>query len=296
MLNKYNVEMSKFEKKRMNGKKNPKYIDVLEPDPEMSNQKFVCMSFISPEKILKQREQFLFEKFVEQWDFSHSIQKFTDFLNFMSHKYKLKIDDVLGDLKDYVDEEKQVLKSYSVADDYKTFLDNMEDKLNDEFNAAHEFQTSVRGIKIRGSYSSQPEAELRAKKLRESDPNHDILVGQVGVWMPWDPDAYKTGRVEFLEEELNQLYTEKIKNEQKAKENFEQRVKDAKRKAIEENVRKARQSGNKLTQTITEDGTLIGVKETVDFESRDVAEVPKSAISHMKTEDDKHDDDLNRVD
>ena len=159
-------------------------------------------------------------------------------------------------------------------------------------------------MKIRGSFSSQKEAELRAKKLRESDPNHDILVGQVGVWMPWDPDAYKTGRVEFMEEELNQLYTEKIKNEQKAKENFEQRVKDAKRKAIEENVRKARQSGNKLTQTITEDGTLIGVKETVDFESREVAETPKSAIGHMKTEEtnnptnnnDNDNDELNRVD
>lgn len=294
--------MSKFPRKKVNGAKNPKYIDVLDPDPEMANQKFVCMSFISPEKILKQREQFLFEKFVEQWDFSRSIQKFSDFLNFVSHKYKLKIDDVLGDLKEFVDEEKQMLKSYNVTDDFKTFLDNMEDKLNDEFNTEHEFQTSVRGVKIRGSFSSQKEAELRAKKLRESDPNHDILVGQVGVWMPWDPDAYKTGRVEFMEEELNQLYTEKIKNEQKAKENFEQRVKDAKRKAIEENVRKARQSGNKLTQTITEDGTLIGVKETVDFESREVAETPKSAIGHMKTEETNEptnnddNDELNRVD
>jgi len=291
--------MSKFERKKVNGKKNPKYIDVLDADPEMSNQKFVCVSFISPEKILKEKEHFLFEKFVEQWDFSHSIQKFSDFLNFISLKYKLKIDDVLADLKEYVEEEKTVLKSYSVTNDYKTFLDNMEEKLTEQFNIEHEFQTSVRGLKIRGSYSSQAEAELRAKKLRESDKNHDILVGQVGVWMPWDPDAYKTGRVEFLEEELNQLYTEKMKNEEKAKENFDQRVKDAKRKAIEENVRKAQQSGNKLTQSITEDGTLVGVKETVDFESREVAETPKSAIGHMKNGDTTESDpnsEMNRVD
>jgi hypothetical protein len=64
-----------------------------------------------------------------------------------------------------------------------------------------------------------------------------------------------------------------MKNEEKAKQEFDQRVRDAKRKAIEENVRKARESGNKLTQSITEDGQLVGVKETVNFEERDLAEV-----------------------
>ena len=49
--------------------------------------------------------------------------------------------------------------------------------------------------------------------LREIDPNHDIMVGPVGMWMPWDPEAYKTGRVEYMEEELNQLMSEKNKNE-----------------------------------------------------------------------------------
>jgi CRISPR/Cas system-associated protein Cas7 (RAMP superfamily) len=74
-----------------------------------------------------------------------------------------------------------------------------------------------------------------------------------------------------MEEELNKLHQEKIKNEAKAKDEFEKRVKDTKRKAIEENIVKAEKSGNVLTQTITEDGDLIGVKETVDFESREVA-------------------------
>ena len=113
--------------------------------------------------------------------------------------------------------------------------------------------------------------ELQCKKLREKDPNHDIFVAPVGVWLPWDPDAYKTGRVEFMEEELNKLHQEKIKNEAKAKDEFEKRVNDTKRKAIEENIIKAEQSGNVLTQTIDENGKLIGVKETVDFESREVA-------------------------
>ena len=40
---------------------------------------------------------------------------------------------------------------------------------------------------------------------------------------------------------------------------FNQRVRDSKRKAIEENIKKAKETGNKLTQTITEDGDLVGV-------------------------------------
>jgi hypothetical protein len=50
-------------------------------------------------------------------------------------------------------------------------------------------------------------------------------------------------------------------------------VRDAKRKAIEENVKKARESGNKLTQTMTEDGELVGVTKTVNFEEREVSEI-----------------------
>ena len=124
-------------------------------------------------------------------------------------------------------------------------------------------------MKIRGVFPTQDEAELKCKKLRESDPNHDILVGPVGLWLPWDPDAYKTQRVEFMEDELNQLHSEKMKNESKAKEEFEKRVKDAKRKAIEDNISKAEKSGNVLTQTLDDQGNLVGVQETVNFDERE---------------------------
>jgi len=263
-----------FERKNLSdGSPNPKYIDLCDEDQPVAGQKFVCMSFISPEKVIKNRELFLFENFVEQWDFSKSMEKFSDFLNFISFKYNLKYDDITADLQAFVSEEKEKLTSQSVTDSFNNFLDKNEDRLNEVFNKKNKFQTSVRGLKVRGVYNSQEEAELRCKKLRETDPNHDIYVGPVGIWIPYDPDAYKTGRIEFMEEELNQLHHEKLKNEMEAKEAFEKRVKETKRKAIEENVRLARASGNKLTQTITEDGTLIGVKETVDFESREAADV-----------------------
>lgn len=272
--------MSGFERKILeNGQPNPKYIDLCDEDQPIAGQKFACMSFISPEKVLKKREVFLFDEFVKQWDFTKSLTKFNDFLHFISYKYNLSIEDVLNDLNDFSKEEGDKLKEGSVEDDYKNFLDKQEDKLNEQFNRTNSFQTSVRGLKIRGVFPTQEEAELKCKKLREYDPNHDIYVGPVGMWIPWDPDAYKTGRVEFMEDELNQLHQEKVKNEEKAKQEFERRIKDTKKKAIEENIKLAEKSGNILTQTLDDEGNLIGVKENVDFDEREVAD-PESVKLH----------------
>ena len=248
-----------FEKKQTNGKVNPKYVDLLEEDKPISGQKFVCVSFCSPEKILKEKQIFYFEEFLKKWDFNKSMEKFVQFINFVSYKYNISFDDVSNDFKDFVKEERDTLSTSSMDDEFKTFIDNNEEKLQKQFDIGHNFQTNTRGVKIRGSYPTQEEAELRCKMLREIDPNHDILVGPVGMWMPWDPEAYKTGRVEYLEEELNQLMSEKNKNESNAKSAFEQRVKESKQKAIEENIKSAEKSGNTLTQSIDAEGNLIGV-------------------------------------
>jgi hypothetical protein len=251
---------SSFERKTdLSGKPNPKYVDLLEEDKPIAGQKFVCVSFVSPDKILKQKEIFLFEQFLKKWDFSKSMEKFHQFLNFVSYKYKLVFDDVTKDFQEFIKEEYDNLLQSSMEDDFKTFLDQNEEDLENSFNVKHNFQTCTRGLKIRGVYPTIEEAELRCKMLRELDPNHDVFVGPVGLWMPWDPEAYKTGRVEYMEEELNQLMQEKTKNEDFAKSAFEQRVKETKKKAIEENIRKAETTGASLTQTIDEEGNLTGV-------------------------------------
>lgn len=246
------------------GSVNPKYVDLLEEDKPISGQKFVCVSFVSPENILRQKNHFFFQEFLKHYEFSKSVQKFTQFLNFLSYKYEFDFDTVMKDFQEYMKSENETLTENYVSDEYKNFLDANEDRLNDEFNKEYNFQTSTRGLKIRGTYSTQEEAELRCKLLREVDPNHNVYVGPVGMWMPWEPEAYKTGRVEYLEDELNQLMNEKNKNEAAAKQEFEKRVVDAKRAAIEENKKKAKESGNKLTQNINKDGQLVGVNNTIE--------------------------------
>lgn len=263
-MNNVDLQLDKkgFERIIVDGQKNPKYVDLLDEDKPIAGQKFACISFISPEKILKQKDVYFFEEFIKKWDMNKSMEKFVQFLNFISYKYNMSFDDISNDLKDFVKEEKETISKSSLQDDYKTFIDNNEEELDKSFNLANNFQTSTRGIKIRGSYPTIEEAELRAKMLREADPNHDVFVGPIGLWMPWDPEAYKTGRVEYMEEELNQLMSEKQKNEFNAKTAFDQRVKETKQTAIEENIKKANQSGNVLTQSIDANGNLVGISNT----------------------------------
>tara|TARA_B100000927_G_C16472480_1_gene472118 strand:+ start:2039 stop:2926 length:888 start_codon:yes stop_codon:yes gene_type:complete len=254
-----------------------KYIDLLDEDKAIAGQKFACVSFVSPENILKKKEIFFFEEFLKHWDYSQKLQEFTQFLNFLSHKYNLNFDKVMKDFDEFVKSEQKDLVKTTIDDDYKNFLDAKEDDLEKKFMEEHSFQTNTRGLKIRGSYPSQEEAELRCKMLREIDPHHDVYVGPVGMWMPWEPEAYKTGRVEYLEKELNTLMHEKNKNEQSAKEAFEQRVKEAKQQAIKENIKSAKETGNKLTQNIDDDGNLVGVGVSTVENALDKNEIVSSA-------------------
>ena len=249
-----------FERKlNTDGTPNAKYVDLLDEDKAIAGQKFTCISFVSPEKILKQKNMFCFQEFIKSWEMNKSMEKFVQFINFVSYKYKLTFDDVMADFQDFIKEEKASITPSTIEDDYKTYIDKNDDNLDKMFSQANNFQTHTRGIKVRGSYPSMEEAELRCKLLREIDPHHDVYVGPVGMWMPWEPEAYKTGRVEYMEEELNKLMSEKNKNEAEAKDAFEKRIKETKKQAIEENIANAEKSGNTLTQTIDKEGNLIGV-------------------------------------
>ena len=284
-MSKNNSAKKGFERKqKKDGTSNPKYVDILDVDKPLAGQSYGCFSFISPENVLKQREMFYFEEFLKQWEMNKSMEKFHQFLNFMSFKYKLMFEEVIKDFELFVKEEREHIVNSSIEDDYKTFLDKAEDDLEKKFNVKHNFQTSVRGFKARGNFASQEEAELRAKLLRETDPSFDVFVGPIGTWLPWEPEAYKTGRVEYMEEELNQLAHEKKKNEEVAKSAFEQRVKETKQKAIDDNKKNAEKHGNLLTQDIDENGNLVGVGHTTTEQTFNAQETESISVADIRSE------------
>ena len=187
-----------FERKTLpNGKSNPKYVDLCDEDMPIAGQKFACLSFVSPENILKKREAFLFDEFIKQWEFTKSMSKFGDFLNFIAYKYSAKIEDLTQDFNEFAESEQAKLREETFESHFKTFCDKNEDALHLRFSREHAFQTSTRGLKVRGVFNTQEEAEVRCKKLREADPNHDIFVGPVGMWIPWENIelAKKSGNV-----------------------------------------------------------------------------------------------------
>jgi hypothetical protein len=43
------------------------HIDYLDEDPEIPTQKYCIVSFLSPEKTIKQKQEFMFERFMSGW-------------------------------------------------------------------------------------------------------------------------------------------------------------------------------------------------------------------------------------
>ena len=70
-----------FERQKLpNGEENPKYIDLLDEDKAISGQKFACISFVSPENILEDKNRFFFQEFLKYYDLSKSNEKDHQFL------------------------------------------------------------------------------------------------------------------------------------------------------------------------------------------------------------------------
>ena len=52
-----------FERQNLgDGSPNPKYVDLLDEDKPVAGQKFVCISFLSPDKILQKKRIILFSR------------------------------------------------------------------------------------------------------------------------------------------------------------------------------------------------------------------------------------------
>lgn len=237
-------------------------VDLLDEDPPLSGQTFCCLSFVSPDKIIKEKNIYLFEHFVKQYNFIKTAELMTKFTNYISYKYDINLEELTEDLKAFDQQEKDDMRQ-SVEDDYTIFLNENKDKLCQKFDEEHSFQTSVRGLKVRGTFGSQKEAELRSKVLRQRDPNHNIFIGAVGSWMPWDPEPDEVKDVNYAQKELNELMHHKKQNELTAEQEFNARVKKSKTDNVENNFKLAEQHGNKLTQTINEKGELVSIESAM---------------------------------
>ena len=220
--------------------------DFLTEDAPISGQNFCLLSFLSPENVLKNKNLFLFNAFLENFDYSLRVKSYEEFLmktvksvndrlNMEADAAELKdlsgvaqtirgarvsVDTMMSSFNGYVEGAKSELKESKLKEMFDEFLYTNRQKLEDKFYEMNEFKTTVRGLKIRGTYSTKEEAVARSKKLQRLDPIHNIFVGEIGKWLPWDPEPSQVAEQEYAEEELNTLM-KKYKENEEAKDVFE---------------------------------------------------------------------------
>ena len=92
----------------------------------------------------------------------------------------------------------QKLKFDDVYNKYQDFVYKYEDKLQRDFDEKNNFQTSIRVLKVRGVFDTRYIQENPELKNYYIDSSFHTFVGQVGYWLPWDPNADKVAEYRFF--------------------------------------------------------------------------------------------------
>lgn len=236
--------------------------DFLDEDNEIPGQRFVLLSFLSPEKVLERKDFYFFEQFIKNYEINWKTKNLEKFLanqvtefnakmdeeaNRLSavdlsgaadicRKSRIRIDTVLESYQGFLKENAKDITTTIIKESYDDFMFSNSKRLEDEFFAKNNFQTTIRGLKVRGSYSSQEEATARAKKLQRNDPIHNIYVAEVGKWLAWDPNPHDVAEQEYQEEKLNELMKAYKQNEE-VREDFYKKNPDARDAVNKKGVR-----------------------------------------------------------
>lgn len=219
-------------------------VDYLEEDPELPNQRYVVVSFISPERVIRNKEQFFFEKFLQWSDYDWQVKGLERFASFISEKYTIPIDDIMKDVRGFEKVHKDELKKSDVPEQYQIFLLKHEKELQAAYDREVDFKCNVRGVKVRRSFPSYEEAQLWCKVLQRKYPKDNIVIGRMGCWLPWDPSDHLMENVEYANQQLNEIMRRYKENEANRELFFAEEREESIRKQKEENAkRKAEASG-----------------------------------------------------
>jgi hypothetical protein len=205
-------------------------VDYLDVDDAIPGQNYVCLSFVSPEALIQKREAFNVSKFLQSY----------------CKEQKLEVKDIYSKYEDFV---------------YK-----FSDKLQRDFDEANDFQTSIRGVKVRGVYDTRQAAEARAKRLSTTDSSFHVFVGQVGYWLPWDPNADGVQDEIYQNSQLNNMMEKYQENNINRDIFYEEQKRDKIKAAREEVLAKKReeQEQKALEAADDSDSVLEELKEGVE--------------------------------
>ena len=176
--------------------------DFLNVDPPIRGQAYACLSIICPENVLKQKAPFFFNSY---------LTKFSTDLQLLFETLTAKYPDDRAWIDNVVESHAALFSEADLQDAFKMYTRINAADLEDKFHRLHDFETTTRGLKIRGVYSSLEEARARALQLQKSDPVHNVWVAEVGAWVPIADNPESMKEEVYQETQLNTLmqkYTE----------------------------------------------------------------------------------------
>jgi hypothetical protein len=180
-----------------------KEVDYLDEDKPIRGQNFVLLSFLSPEDVIVNKEAYIFTKFIEK--FSGDMKKLLEGIKEKNPEQKDMID-TIADNHSYIFEPKEMNEQLTF---YKSVHN---DELEANYHRDNNFITSMRGIKVRGTFDTIEEAKVRSEFLKKIDNKFNIYIAQVGCWCPWSPNPEALDNQEYSETQLNTLMKEYKKN------------------------------------------------------------------------------------
>jgi hypothetical protein len=220
--------------------------DYLDVDKPLPGQNYYCISFVSPEKILEQKELFMYYHYERAF-----YKKITEIMDSSLTNLIEKSDDGKVDVSDVIKLKKTVLEACTeengTFDQFKGKLEDFrfrdEEKIGEVFDKQNNFRTSVRGVKVRGTFDTKREADVRASVLQRMDPLFDVFVGQIGYWCPWDPNPHKIDDIEYINSDLNKLVKEYKSNEAKKDQFYQEQKTQRQKDALSSEERLKHQQG-----------------------------------------------------
>ena len=217
-------------------------IDYLDEDPEVPTQRYCIVSFLSPEKVIQDKNRFIFGEFTKYMNYDWKVKGMEHFVVFLSKKYGLKVDDLLKDAEEFGKVRDKEIRETDLEEQYQVFLLKHEKELQEKYDQSVEFQTNVRGVKVRRSFATVEEAQVMAKVFQRKYPKDSLFIGKVGAWLPWDPSEHLMPEVEYAEKELNELMRKYKENEANREIFFADQREEAIKKQKEENERRKKEN------------------------------------------------------
>lgn len=242
--------------------------DFLEQDDAIRGQNYVCLSFLSPEDVIRSKEAYFVKEYMHQY-----VNRNIELMDGLQTLFPDKSDELRSIREQYA----TYFDKEAIVSDYADYKVDNEIRVSELYSQENEFQTNIRGVKVRGSYESLQEAQSRAEALKRKDNDKfNIYVAQVGCWCPWAINPNDIDNAEYSETQLNTMMKEYHKNKDSREMHYNERkeeminraTENAKNTTIveeEENEEEAAAQEEKETQDHREDvkQALFGDEEAV---------------------------------